>query len=114
MKNCIFCKIINKEIKADIIDETKNSIAFKDINPQFPIHILIIPKVHISSTIDIKTHNIHFFSDMILLSNKISKSKKLTNNGYRWVVNTGKEGGQTVDHLHLHLIGGRTLSWPPG
>jgi len=113
LKNCIFCKIVCKEIKADIVAETNNSIAFKDINPQAKFHILIIPKIHIKSTVDICQHNIHLLSDIILLSNQISKSTKIISNGYRWVFNTGKDGGQTVDHLHMHLIGGQPLNWSP-
>ena len=112
--NCVFCSIIEKKIPADILFESAKSIAFRDINPQAPVHILIIPKIHISSTINIDKNNLDYIADMIMASKEIAKIEKMENNGYRWVVNTGIDGGQTVDHLHLHCIGGRSLTWPPG
>ena len=110
--NCLFCKIINKEVLSEIVSENELALAFKDINPQAPNHILIIPKIHIASTIDINRENSHYLIEMVLLANEISKDTN--KDGYRWVVNTGKYGGQTVYHLHLHLLGGRQLNWPPG
>ena len=111
---CLFCKIIKGSIPADIIGETKTILAFRDINPQADTHVLIIPKIHISSTRELNQKNIKYLSEMILLSNKIADKENIINSGYRWIINTGDDGGQTVNHLHLHLIGGRQMLWPPG
>ncbi len=110
--DCLFCKIIKKEVLSEIVSENKLALAFKDINPQAPDHILIIPKAHIASTIDINRENSQYLIEMVLLANEISKNTN--EDGYRWVVNTGKHGGQTVYHLHLHLLSGRQFHWPPG
>ena len=114
LKHCLFCKIIKGEVPADIISRNKRSIAFKDINPQAKVHILIVPNIHIQSTRELHLGNIEYLSEMALLANKIAKLKNVSSNGYRWIINTGSDGGQTVNHLHLHLIGGRQLGWPPG
>ena len=112
--DCLFCKIISGDIPGDIIEQTGTVLSFHDINPQADTHILIIPKIHIESTRDLNNENIHYLSEMAALANKISESEDLSESGYRWVINTGKDGGQTVNHLHLHLLGGRQLKWPPG
>jgi len=112
--NCLFCKIINGDIPADIVDQSDTTLAFRDINPQANTHVLIIPKVHIESTLDINDKNNHCLSEMAEMANKIAKSEGISGSGYRWVINTGNDGGQTVHHLHLHLLGGRQLQWPPG
>ena len=112
--NCLFCKIINGDIPADIVEETDTALAFCDINPQAKTHVLIIPKVHIESTRDLNDENIHCLLEMAVMANKIAKSEGISESGYRWVINTGDYGGQTVHHLHLHLLGGRQLQWPPG
>ena len=112
--NCLFCKIINGDIPADIVEQTATTLAFCDINPQAKTHVLIIPKVHIESARDLNGENIHCLSEMAEMANKIAKSEGISESGYRWVINTGDDGGQTVHHLHLHLLGGRELQWPPG
>ena len=114
MDDCLFCKIANKEINADIIKESKNAIAFKDINPVAPYHILVIPKIHIKSVMDLNEHNPCLISEVITLANDVLKNVLKINNGSRWVINSGEDGGQTVFHLHLHLLAGRKLNWPPG
>jgi len=114
LDDCLFCKIINNDIPVNIVDQTEHVLAFHDINPQAPIHVLIIPKDHISSSQHFNDENVHYLSKMALLANKVSDIKKISKNGYRWVINTGDHGGQTVDHIHLHLLGGRNMSWPPG
>ena len=111
---CLFCKIINKNIPAKIVSENNNALAFNDVNPQAPIHILVVPKVHISSILDINNKNINYFSEMSLLANKIIEEEKINKDGCRWVINAGKHGGQTVNHLHLHILSGRIMNWPPG
>ena len=111
---CLFCKIIKGEIPVNIVDQTEHVLAFLDINPQSPTHVLIIPKKHIASTRDLNEQNIHYLSKIALLAQKVAVEEKINADGYRWVINTGDDGGQTVDHIHLHLLGGRQMHWPPG
>ena len=110
----IFSKIINKEIKANIIYEDESVLAFEDVNPQAPIHILIIPKKEIKTANHIEQDDAQLIGKLFLTAKNIAKKKNIDKNGYRLVVNCNDDGGQTVYHLHLHLIGGRKLSWPPG
>ena len=112
--DCLFCKIIKGEIPANIVDQSEHALAFRDINPQAPIHVLIIPKEHIASCSDLNVENIHYLSEMAFLAQNVALEEKITQDGYRWVINTGNNGGQTVDHIHLHLMGGRNMTWPPG
>ena len=112
--DCLFCKIINGDIHADIVMQTESVCAFRDINPQANTHILIVPQKHIASTRELNNENISYLSDMALLANQIAEEEGIVRNGYRWVINTGDDGGQTVHHIHLHLIGGRQMQWPPG
>jgi len=111
----IFSKIINKEIPADIVFESDNILAFKDINPQAPVHILIIPKIEIAKVTDIKgSEHSALLGEMIDAANKIAKDFGIADDGFRLVFNCGTNGGQEVYHLHLHLLGGRKMKWPPG
>jgi histidine triad (HIT) family protein len=114
MADTIFSKIINKEIKADIVYESDKVLAFRDINPQAPVHIIIIPKEEIPriNNFDSKKHS-ELLSEMIDAANKLAAEMKI-DDGYRLVINSGDKGGQTVYHLHLHLLGGRQMNWPPG
>ncbi|MBN8586442.1 MAG: histidine triad nucleotide-binding protein [Ignavibacteria bacterium] len=112
MENCLFCKIIRKEIPASIIYENEDVIAFNDINPQAPVHILIIPKEHISSPYEINVNNSALSGKLIEAAAAIAKSNDLE--GYRLVFNCNEIAGQTVFHIHAHLLGGRVLNWPPG
>ena len=113
--NTIFSKIINKEIPADIVYETDNILAFKDINPQAPVHILIIPKIEIPKVTDIKgKEHSQLLGEMVDAANKIAKDHRINDEGFRLVFNCGDNGGQDVYHLHLHLLGGRKMKWPPG
>lgn len=109
----IFKKIIDREIPAEIIYEDELCLAFKDVNPQAPVHVLVIPKQEIPSIDHLENEDQELAGHLILTVGKIAKMLGLEN-GYRMIVNTGAEGGQTVDHLHLHLLGGRSLHWPPG
>jgi histidine triad (HIT) family protein len=115
MGNTIFSKIINKEIPADIVYESDSILAFKDIRPQAPVHVLIIPKVEIPkvSDVDGKTHA-SLLGEMIDAANKIAKDLGISEKGFRLVFNCGIDGGQDVYHLHMHLLGGRQMKWPPG
>ena len=112
--NCLFCKIINSKIPANIVAQSEHVLAFRDINPQAPTHILLIPKKHIASSRELNEQNIHYLSEIVFLAQKVAIEEKIMKDGYRWVINTGDKGGQTVDHIHLHLMGGRNMSWPPG
>lgn len=114
MSDCLFCKIRDREIPGDIIFENENVLAFNDINPQAPLHVLIIPKEHIATTNDIDASNIHLIGEMYLAAKALAAKNGVDKNGYRAVINCNKFGGQEVYHLHLHLIGGRQMHWPPG
>jgi len=111
----IFSKIINKEIPAEIVFESESILAFKDINPQAPVHILIIPKIEIPKVTDLngKEHAV-LLGEMIDAANKLAKENGIDESGFRLVLNCGDNGGQEVYHLHLHLLGGRQMKWPPG
>ncbi|CCQ97389.1 Uncharacterized HIT-like protein aq_141 [[Clostridium] ultunense Esp] len=114
MSDCIFCKIINKEIPSEIIYEDDKVIAFKDVNPQSPIHVLVIPKEHIESANDIDDVNSNLISHIFLTIKDLAKELGIDREGYRIVNNCGEFGGQTVSHMHFHILGGRKFSWPPG
>ena len=114
MGETIFDKIISREIPSDIVYENHNFLAFKDINPQAPVHILIIPKKKIETINDIKEEDTQILGEMILIASNIAKKLSIAEDGYRLVFNCNEYGGQSVYHIHLHLIGGRKLTWPPG
>ena len=110
----IFNKIINKEIEADIVFENEKVIAFKDINPVAPIHVLIIPKKNIKTINDIESNDKELIGELFLVAKKIAKDYNIDKNGYRLIFNCNDDAGQTVFHIHMHLLAGRKLSWPPG
>lgn len=111
----IFSKIINKEIPADIVFESDTVLAFKDINPQAPVHVLIIPKVEIPKVSDIKgEEHAKLLGELFDAANKIAKEMNIDEDGFRLVFNNGSNAGQEVYHLHMHLLGGRRMLWPPG
>lgn len=114
MSNCIFCKIISGEIPAKKVFENDNIIAFNDINPEAPVHILIIPKKHIASVNEITEQDINIIGEIFLAAKEIAKNQGVSEDGYRVVTNCGEKAGQSVQHLHYHLLGGRNLKWPPG
>jgi histidine triad (HIT) family protein len=115
MGETIFSKIIRKEIPAVIVFESDSVLAFKDINPQAPHHILIIPKTDISKVTDIKgTDHSRLLGELFDAANKIAADLGIADDGFRLVINCGKNGGQDVYHLHMHLLGGRKMNWPPG
>ncbi len=109
MEDCIFCKIVKKEVPSDIVYEDEKIIAFKDIKPVVPVHILIIPKVHISSVNHLESKDRELLGELFLVARKIAKDQGVTERGYRLVFNVGRDAGQTVDHLHIHLLGGVKL-----
>ena len=109
MADCIFCKIIAGQIPSDTVYKDDRVVAFKDINPMAPVHLLIIPRQHIASLQDIAGANISIITHMAQVGNKLAEQTGVAKSGYRLVVNTGDEGGQVVKHLHMHLLGGRML-----
>ena len=113
-KNCLFCKIVAGEIPADIIYESVTTIAFRDINPQAPLHVLIIPRKHIATINDITPQDQEVVGDLYLAARDIASSEGIADEGYRIVMNCNEAAGQTVFHIHMHLLGGRALTWPPG
>ncbi|WP_461205584.1 histidine triad nucleotide-binding protein [Clostridium sp. DL1XJH146] len=114
MNDCIFCKIINNEIPSDKVYEDEQVICFNDINPEAPVHVLILPKRHISSINDLKEEDEKLIGHIFVVAKKIAAKLNIDEKGYRIVANCGEDGGQTVEHIHYHLLGGRNLTWPPG
>ena len=112
--SCLFCRVVAGEVPADVVAQTEHVLAFRDISPQAPVHVLVIPKRHISSLEEADATDAPVLAEILLTARDIARSEGLTEAGYRTVVNTGDDGGQTVHHVHLHLLGGRPLSWPPG
>ena len=112
--DCLFCKIIKGEIPSSKVYEDELIYAFRDIEPQAPVHILIIPKVHIASANELNEENSAIVGHIFNVAAKIAKSEGIAEGGYRIVNNCGADGGQTVGHLHFHMLGGRSLAWPPG
>lgn len=114
MADTIFSKIIRKEIPANIVHEDEHCLAFHDVSPQAPTHVLVIPKKPIVNVEDIAPEDAELVGHLWLTIQKVARELGLADDGYRVVVNCGKNGGQSVDHLHYHILGGRALSWPPG
>jgi histidine triad (HIT) family protein len=111
--DCLFCKIIAGTIPSSKVYEDDQTFAFADINPQAPTHVLVVPRKHIASLDHASADDIHVLGHLHVVAAEIARTKGLAE-GYRTVINTGADAGQTVDHLHVHLLGGRALSWPPG
>jgi histidine triad (HIT) family protein len=108
--SCIFCKIANKEIPSQVVFENEYVLAFRDLNPQAPVHILVIPKKHVSSINEINSENSSIMAEIFLAINNIVKSEKISESGYRVISNCGDDGCQSVQHLHFHILGGKKLS----
>ena len=113
-ETCIFCKIVDKKIPAKIVFENSDVLAFEDIKPQAPVHIMIIPKTHIEKISEIKEEDLVLIGKLVLTAKNVARDKKIQERGYRLVMNCNKDAGQEVFHLHLHLLGGRKFGWPPG
>jgi histidine triad (HIT) family protein len=112
--DCLFCKFVSGDIAINKIYENKDILAFKDINPQAPIHFLIIPKVHIPTLNDIEQRDIALVGKLSLVASKLAKEYEISKNGYRTIMNCNSDAGQTVFHIHLHMMAGRRLKWPAG
>ena len=112
--DCVFCRILAGEVGTDILAESPTAVAFRDINPQAPVHVLIVPKEHIPTVKDLALDRCELLSDIFSMINELAVSEGIAQTGYRVLVNSGEDGGQAVDHVHFHLLGGRFMGWPPG
>ena len=111
---CLFCKIVNKEVPAKILFEDDDVLAFHDINPGAPTHLLVIPKRHVASLNEVGAGEVELLGKVVAAGRRVAEETGIAEKGYRVVINTGPNAGQTVFHVHMHVIGGRALSWPPG
>ncbi|MDX9767534.1 MAG: histidine triad nucleotide-binding protein [Ectothiorhodospiraceae bacterium] len=114
MTDCIFCRIAAGEIPANIVYQDEDVLAFRDLNPQAPVHVLIIPRRHIATLNDIVPEDVQLLGRLLLAAKMVAEQEGLAEAGYRTVVNCNADGGQTVFHVHVHLLGGRSMNWPPG
>ncbi|MBI3972342.1 MAG: histidine triad nucleotide-binding protein [Chloroflexi bacterium] len=114
MTDCLFCKIVRGEIPAQIVHKDESVTAFRDINPQAPVHVLVVPNQHVGSVAEIGPGNGALLAAMVVAANRIAEAEGVAGSGYRLVMNVGEAAGMSVPHLHLHLLGGRKMAWPPG
>jgi len=114
MNSCLFCSIVAGKVPCTEVYSEEHFLAFRDIDPQAPTHILVIPKRHIASLAKLENDDSSLMGELILVAKKIARQEGLDEHGYRFVINCGVDGGQTVDHIHLHILGGRSMAWPPG
>jgi histidine triad (HIT) family protein len=114
MTTCIFCKIANGDIPAEVVYEDDQVMAFRDLNPQAPLHVLVIPRKHISTINDITSEDAELLGRLYLAAREVAKEAGLAERGYRTVMNCNSEAGQSVYHIHLHVLAGRAMQWPPG
>jgi histidine triad (HIT) family protein len=112
--DCLFCRIAAGEQEADVVHSSDHVVAFRDINPQAPVHILIVPKEHIESARAIKDRNAAVLAEIVQTAAHLARAEKVDQSGWRLVTNVGPDAGQSVHHLHFHLLGGRKMAWPPG
>jgi histidine triad (HIT) family protein len=113
-QSCIFCRIASKELPSELMHEDEQCVAFRDVNPQAPVHWLIVPKRHIARLHDLTQEDQSLLGHLLLTARALAGRAGVAESGYRLVANNGDDGGQTVPHLHLHLLGGRAMRWPPG
>jgi len=111
---CLFCSVVEKKIPADVVYEDEHTLAFRDIRPVAPHHVLVIPKKHINAVHDLTEADVGTIGQVMLAARKVAHQLGLEEGGYRLVINDGDDAGQTVHHIHVHVLGGRALSWPPG
>ncbi len=114
MTDCIFCKIVAGELPATIVHETERVVAFRDIDPQAPVHVLVVPRRHIATLHDVADEDGDLVGEIFQVARRVADNEGIAETGYRTVFNCGGHGGQDVYHLHLHLLGGRQMAWPPG
>jgi histidine triad (HIT) family protein len=111
---CLFCQIAAGERPARIVFEDDQAVAFRDINPQAPVHILVVPRSHITAPLDIDSSNEQLIGHLVAVAAQVARQENIAEDGYRLVLNQGRNGGQSVFHVHLHILGGRRMQWPPG
>jgi len=114
LSDCIFCKIIDGEIPGDMVYQDDRVVAINDIDPKAPVHILIMPKKHIPSLLEVEQEEQNILSHIMMVAARLAREKGISEKGFRVVNNCGEEGGQSVGHIHFHLLGGRYMQWPPG
>ena len=114
MKDCLFCKIAQGEMKANTAFRDDRAVAFHDINPQAPVHVLIVPVKHIESLLDLEQGDLELLGHLHTIAARLARELDVADSGFRIVINTNRDAGQSVPHLHLHLLGGRPMAWPPG
>lgn len=114
MTDCLFCKMVSGDIQPDIVFEDDDVLAFRDVNPQAPVHVLVIPKSHIATTNELTPEHAGLVGKMVLAARQIAADEGVAEPGYRMVLNCNPEAGQSVYHIHLHILGGRPMGWPPG
>ena len=112
--DCLFCKIADGSIPSEVVHRDNDLVAFRDIRPQAPVHILIIPTRHIETVLDLREEDNRLLGKMVMLANRLAKDEGIAEDGFRLVLNCKRHGGQEVYHIHLHLLGGRAMGWPPG
>ena len=112
--DCLFCKVFRREIDSKEVFRDEDVLAFEDIRPVAPVHVLVIPKEHIPSVRDLRPNHDRLLMQMFEVANRVAEERKISKDGYRLTINTGPQAGQSVHHLHLHLMGGRLMGWPPG
>ncbi len=114
VKGCLFCDIIRGDVRSDIAYQSESVVAFRDISPKAPVHILIVPRKHIETLLDMREEDKGLVGEICYVASQVAKEQKISQGGFRLVVNNGPGAGQSVYHLHFHLLGGRPFSWPPG
>ncbi len=113
-EDCVFCRIVAGEVPAAVVHEDDHAIAFEDLNPQAPEHLLVIPRRHTTSVASLEEGDRELAGHLMVVAGRVARERGLESSGYRVVANVGDQGGQTVPHLHLHVLGGRSMTWPPG
>lgn len=114
MSDCLFCKMVSGEIQPDVVFEDDDVLAFRDVSPQAPVHVLVIPKTHIATTNDLTAEHAGLVGKMVLAAQRVAADEGIAEPGYRMVMNCNPGAGQSVYHIHLHMLGGRPMNWPPG
>ncbi|MCZ6624372.1 MAG: histidine triad nucleotide-binding protein [Deltaproteobacteria bacterium] len=114
MADCLFCGIVNGDVKGEVVYQDSSVVAFKDINPKAPVHLLIVPRKHIATLLDVEQEDKGLLGDILFAANKLARDHGISQDGFRVVFNCGEGAGQSVFHIHLHLLGGRAMTWPPG
>jgi histidine triad (HIT) family protein len=111
---CLFCNILEKKIPADVVYEDEHSLAFRDIRPVAPAHVLVVPKKHIAAIHELEPEHVQTMGQLMLAARRVADQLELVDGGFRLVINDGDDAGQTVHHIHVHVLGGRPMTWPPG